>query len=395
MRRKWDLDDLQRWAMKAPPDRFFIWISKKLLNFEKIQEISEIQEDGRNHLIRTMQSALGIAPLSFDETTVGVQERVQGIADLSPTDRKVRIREACAIARKFVRTGFFHRRHTLRGIKIWECIPIEFLDEVLQEIASVHYEERIYGLAVLLPALSKFRPDLLPDFGEVLNMVERSPEAALLLVYSSYYLPQHKQATLIERALEMATNLNENQEHICGLILEDAVHFVPDSELHFIASCLATYRRGESIPESYFKALKLFLARIDANMELFEKVWPLFNAVSTHWYNQLVEVVALHLTREYVAELMLLTLDFDESDKLSAAYFALRDRWLELPLQDAYLVWCRVIRALGSRPRAKLLDHFVWLSPIVKRLGGARAIVDIGDYIFETDEWRWSQEVEP
>jgi hypothetical protein len=55
--------------------------------------------------------------------------------------------------------------------------------------------------------------------------------------------------------------------------------------------------------------------------------------------------------------------------------------------EEIYPFWCALLRTLSSHPRAELLACLELLRPLIVRLGGERALLELADSVHDVGCW--------
>jgi hypothetical protein len=388
--------DLVDWFNIIPQDKILHWVIKKL-NATYLHSINKELKDELLHsycsesdLTATLEAFLPV-----------IHSTLTGIDELDKTEQLNRIQRI--YDKISANVGFSGRKQALKrgqlirekGARVWSELPTDLFGEALQMATDKRYlETRMVNLAVLLPAIQEFRPDLLSEFRDIVEDIELicdgdDYQKPFLLILLAYYLSPDEQKTVINRSLEIAAGLYDRSEQICGLILQDVAGYVPEELLSFVADHLVKCNQKDRLIESQSKALNIFASRIDGDMELLESIWSLLPKLRASSYCDFVKIVAPGLSSEYVSKLLLLTWQRDKQDRLTQAYTTLRDCWMELRWAEAYDVWCEVLHSLSANAQREFLDRFSGLAPVIKRLGGEKAIVNVGDQITDVTSWNW------
>lgn len=392
--------DLVDWFNSIPQDKILHWVIKKL----KLEQLNtarqnSIKKELENELLHISYESDSTANL--EDFLPVIRSILTGIDELDKTEQLNRIQRI--YDKISANVGFSGRKQALRrgqllrekGARVWSELPTDLFGEALQMATDKRYlDTRMVNLAVLLPAIQEFRPDLLSGFRDIVEDIEficdgDDYQKPFLLILLAYYLSSDEQKGVINGSLEIAAGLYDRSEQICGLILQDAAGYVPEELLSFVADHLVKCNQKDRLIESHSKALTVFASRIDGDMRLLESIWSLLPKLRASSYCDFVKIVAPDLSSEYVSKLLLLTWQRDKQDRLTQAYTTLRDRWMELRWAEAYDVWCEVLHSLSNNARWEFLDRFSWLAPVIKRLGGEEALVNVGDQITDVTSWHW------
>jgi len=105
--------------------------------------------------------------------------------------------------------------------------------------------------------------------------------------------------------------------------------------------------------------------------------------------HKFVCAVAPGLDYEWLARFILLIADRGDKKEQLNSYPCLCARWIQLPRQEAYEVWCEVTHRMAKYPREKMLDQLSYFTEVIAYLGGEQAVIQVGETVFEVSHW-WS-----
>lgn len=284
------------------------------------------------------------------------------------------------------------------GPSIWHSFPRDLYDLALQGVVpDGEYEgdnDHLNNLLAVLPGIVNYREDLLVEWRNQIELFWHHIDKAILISALAYYQPPKEQIAMLEEALSLSkTDVDPGEaDWLCGLVLQDAAQYVPESLLRVIAQSFVDYHKGNNWSRVYIEAFEQMIPRIGTNLNLIGILWPLIENLDDYGYPSyasFVETVAPNLNKEYVAKLLILTSEKDTRKSLSDAYVSLRTRWRGLTQNDAYDIWCSFLCEISSLARADFLDRMQWFSGVVEDLGGQAEVEKVGDAVLEVGRWQW------
>lgn len=379
-----ELFSLSEWLEDVAPGKLTVWILKRHES-QNDTGVAGPRDDNRGNAH------------SYEKILGHVLQYVHTIRDKGATEQSEVLSKMYSELRS-LGVDFWQYRQLVRqhGPEIWRGLPDKLYELALQ--ASVTDEagdwNHLKNLLALLPGLASYRPDLLPNWREQTERFWHPNDKAILLSAVANYMPPDGKQITIKEALELSkSNVDQNEaDWLCGMVLEDAAQYMPDSLLPFLAHCLVHYHHKEKWWSRAYRAAFFQVARrISSRMDLIEILWPLITTLEDSDFVGFVRVVAPSLSKEYMCKLLQLTSlkDRRDSQHLSGAYAELRTQWLELSRPMAHTIWCNYLREVSSMARPRLLHRLSWLSGIIELLASESEMVKVGGGILEVGQWQW------
>jgi hypothetical protein len=350
------------------------------------------RHDNRIHRFLVRASEKLKAESKADELPFqGIRRDILRIAELKePEQRRTAFRKTFSKMRpSLALTWCVENRQTLRtkGADVWSGLPIHLFGEALDVFEIQRHDESEWAtdFIVLIPALARFRPDLLLRAHKVIGLFKDDHIRAIAYSNLAYFLEGEQQKTLIELALESASSQKRDRdsEWTCGLVLEDVAEYAPQSILAHIARYFVDCNKTDDLVETYQAALNAIARRID-DMKLLETIWPVAEKLGARC-GAFICAVSPHLSPEWLAKLVIFS--SQRVKMIDYVYPCLCDRWIRLPRHEAHEVWCKVINTLSTRPRHEFLHHIGWFLEAIVYLGEEQAAADTGEGILEVGRW--------
>lgn len=258
---------------------------------------------------------------------------------------------------------------------IWSELDPEFVEDFLGlDIDLSYWHGPDDYVRAVIPVVAILRKDLLPELEKMIKRVFTLE--AELYAKLSLFLEDKKKIEVLEKSGQALKKALPQDEPTILYTLD----IMADASVDLTLKWLRIY------PEiDIFAKLAPKVVREEEHLIKTFNIAQRLNS-SIHKF---VCAIAPGLGYEWLAKFILLIADRGDKKEQLNSYPCLCARWVQLPKQEAYEVWCEVTHGMAKYPREKMLDQLSYFTEVIAYLGGEQAVMQVGETVFEVSHW-WS-----
>lgn len=196
-----------------------------------------------------------------------------------------------------------------------------------------------------------------------------------------------QQIHYVEKALQVASRRSsvDDREWTCGIVLEDALGFLPQETLPLVAQYLVNCQTNSSLNDHYVEALCTMAGRIGDDMASLNVVWPLVAKLEDSKKSLFVKQITPKLDNHWIAKVFVFVLRSLDNDPYVVR--DLRNRVREMPLANQLEIYNTVLQELSDLPRPKFVKLVSWLTPIMGNIATAKAQSQAAEAFLDVGAW--------